>query len=151
MTISENGLNFIKFFEGCVLHAYLDSASIPTIGWGSICCTDGSPIKMGDVITQDEADMLLTSQVNMKANQIAPMITAMINQYQKDAVIDFAYNVGTGAFHGSTLLKRINANPSDPNITPAFLMWTKIHKDGQLMISDGLVARRRAEATLYFT
>lgn len=151
MTISENGLSFIKSWEGCRLHAYLDSCSVPTIGWGCTVYHDGRIVKMGDTITQDEADAELTYQVQLKANQITSMVTVALTQNQIDAIIDFSYNAGTGAFHGSTLRRLINANPSDPNITAAFQMWDKGHVDGQLVVLPGLLHRRNAEATIYFT
>lgn len=151
MTISENGLNFIKGWEKLVLHSYLDSADIPTIGYGSIQYTNGQRVQMGETVTEDEADLLLKWEVNMKANQISPMIKPSLNQNQSDALISFAYNCGTGAFKISTLRKLINNNPSDKLITGSFLVWDKIHKDGALIVSAGLLARRTAEAKIYFS
>ena len=70
-----------------------------------------------------------------------------INQCQFDALVSFAYNCGSGALKGSTLLKRVNNNPADLTIVDAFLMWTKA--DGKTLA--GLVSRRKAEAKLYFS
>ena len=47
----------------------------------------------------------------------------------------------------STLLKKVNANPTDPTIKDEFLKWTKA--GGKVL--KGLVTRRTAEADLYFT
>ena len=56
------GINLIKKFEGCHLNAYPDplSGGLPiTIGWGSTKDFDGTPFKMGRVISQKYADTLL--------------------------------------------------------------------------------------------
>lgn len=71
MAISPLGLNMIKQFEGCKLKAYKDPGTkdgIPyTVGYGSTTRPDGSSFKLGEVITQAEADNLLAWEVNKKA------------------------------------------------------------------------------------
>jgi lysozyme len=151
MQISDQGLEFIKQFEGCKLQAYKDVAGVITIGYGTIIYQDGTKPQMGDEITLQRASDELRYQANLKAQQISPMVSVSLNQNQVDSLIDFAYNCGTGAFHGSTLRKLINANPADPNITDAFLMWSKVRIDGQLVVNDWQKKRRQAEAKLYFT
>jgi lysozyme len=74
-----------------------------------------------------------------------------ISQQQFDALVSFAYNVGINGLLQSTLLKRVKADPKDPSIRDAFMMWDKIHVDGQLKESDGLKKRRSEEADLYFS
>jgi len=73
------------------------------------------------------------------------MTTDAVNQRQFDALVSFAYNCGSGALKGSTLLKRVNANPQDPAIKDAFLMWNRA--DGKVL--NGLTRRRNAEYSLY--
>jgi len=49
------GINLIKEFEGCHLNAYPDPLTKGppiTIGWGSTKDFDGTPFKIGRVITQ---------------------------------------------------------------------------------------------------
>lgn len=151
MTISTNGLNFIKSCEGCVLHAYLDDTGTPTIGVGIIVYQNGEKVKMGDVITPEQSDSELAYQVGLKTHALNAMLTATVNQNQFDSLSDFCYNLGTGAFHGSTLRKLINANPHDINISAAFLVWDKLHSNGKLVSSAGLLRRRQAEVQLYFS
>jgi lysozyme len=62
-------------------------------------------------------------------------------------LVSFAYNVGLGALKSSTLLKRVNANPNDPDIERQFNRWNK----GGGRVLKGLTNRRRNEANLYFT
>jgi lysozyme len=60
--------------------------------------------------------------------------------------VSFAYNLGTNALKGSTLLKKVNLKPADPAIQTEFEKWT--HAAGKVL--SGLVKRRKAEAYLYF-
>jgi len=59
MTTSVVGVALIKEFEGCKLKAYLCPAKVPTIGYGNTFYANGAKVKMGDVITQQQADELL--------------------------------------------------------------------------------------------
>ena len=152
MTSDQTCFDFIKRREGLNLNAYQDSAGIWTIGYGSILYSDGSPVKQGDCITQVVADQLIEEEINAKAAKVnAGFPPAVLNQNQFDALVSFAYNVGTGALLNSTLLKLVKANPSDPKIRDAFMMWDKVHKNGQLEEVQGLKNRRSAEADLYFS
>ena len=152
MQVSQNGLSMIKNEEGLRLTAYTDQAGVWTIGYGTIGYQNGNPVKKGDTITEQQAEDLLAWEVNLKTSSVASMVSGVtLNQNQYDSLVDFAYNAGTGALRGSTLLKRVLANPQDPTITDAFMMWDKIHVDGQLVYNAGLASRRQREAKLYFT
>ena len=152
MTVSEKGISLIKSQEGCVLHPYWDSAHIATIGWGNTRYLNGNKVSITDPpISQETADTLLLKIVQGVAKEVDGMVTDSVNQNQFDSLVDFAYNVGTTALLNSTLRKRVNANPSDPTIRDAFMMWDKIHVDGELKVLDALVKRRRKEADLYFS
>lgn len=149
MTTSENGISIIKKFEGLVLHAYKDPGSkngLPiTIGYGSTMYKDGTKIKIGDTITQEQAIDLLHWEVNNKTSVLRGM-NLQLNQNQFDAITSFIYNVGIGNFMSSTLLKRIGKDPNDPDIREQFMRW--VYNDGKIM--EALVNRRKLEADLYF-
>lgn len=152
MTVSQKGMDLIKSQEGCILHPYPDQAGIPTIGWGNTRYLNGDKVTLADPpITQDQADLLLLKIAKGVAIEVDSLIVDSINQNQFDALVDFTYNAGTTALHNSTLRKRVNANPSDPSIRDAFMMWDKAHIDGELKVVDDLVKRRKAEADLYFS
>lgn len=143
---------FIKNREGLRLKAYRDSAGIWTIGYGSIIYEDQTPVKKGDIITQQTADKLIEKEISSKSAKVnAALGNVPVNQNQFNALVSFAYNVGTGALLSSTLLKRVRANPADPKIRSAFMMWNKAHVNGKLVAIKGLTKRRAAEADLYFT
>jgi lysozyme len=70
-----------------------------------------------------------------------------ISQSQFDALCSFAYNVGIGNLQKSTLIKKVNTNPSDPTIKDEFIKWNK----GAGKVLAGLTKRRQAESDLYFS
>ena len=145
-------INFIKQREGFKLYAYTDSAGIWTIGYGSILYQDGTPVKQNDTITEEMAEQFLQREVLAKSAKVNVMLgEANINQQQYDALVSFAYNVGTGALISSSLLKKVKANPSDKSIAASFLVWDKAHVDGELKEIPGLRQRRQDEANLYFS
>jgi len=152
MAPSDKCIGLIKSQEGCVLHPYLDQAKIPTIGYGTTRYPNGTHVTMQDkAITEQQAEEYLLNDLSDTVKAVNAMMPPGLSQNQFDALVDFAYNAGTGALHGSTLLRLIKADPKDPGITGAFQMWDKIHLDGKLMVSDGLLKRRKAEAALYFS
>ena len=59
-----------------------------------------------------------------------------------------AYNVGSSAFCGSTLVKKLNAGNFD-EVPNEMSRWTKVTINGRLTPSKGLLNRRRAEAKLF--
>ena len=81
----------IKHFEDCRLEAYLDSASIPTIGWGH---TKG--VKLGMKITQEQADRFLDLDLydaEMRVKKAMPDLFYTLTDNEKEAVISLAYNL----------------------------------------------------------
>jgi lysozyme len=152
MQLSENGWKFLEQNEGTVLHPYLDSTGKPTIGIGSTFYPDGSPVTMSDPdITMEQAQAIASSAVANIFLGLSSVLPTSLNQNQIDSILDFCYNLGFGAFRGSTLFRLITANHADPAIRAAFLMWDKEHVDGQLVFSQDLADRRAREADLYFS
>ncbi|MEP7141248.1 MAG: lysozyme [Ferruginibacter sp.] len=109
------------------------------------------PVKKGDSITPEIAQSAFEWEVNMKSVAVNNALQSAVNQKQFDALVSFVYNAGIQALRGSTLLKRVNADPSDPSIRDAFMMWDKAHVDGNLVVVQGLANRRKEEADLYFS
>jgi lysozyme len=119
MTASENGLNFIKREEGCILHAYKDSVGIPTIGFGNTFYLNGTPVKMGDKITQIQADELIHKLVPKFSIPLDKLVQSgvVLTQNQYDALLSLSWNIGTGGFETSTLYKKVQSNPNDFRLT----------------------------------
>ena len=146
MKLNKSGSDLIKSFEGLRLTAYKCSANKDTIGYGNTFYEDGSPVKVGDKITQDRANSLFELISNSFSSKVTPLVKSKINENQFGALVSFAYNVGVGNLQKSTLLKKVNANPSDSSIRNEFMKWDKAA--GKQLA--GLTKRRKAEADLYF-
>lgn len=147
MEISQRGIDFIKSWEGFRQKAYLDSASIWTIGYGTIRYEDGSKVQQGDTITQEEATKLFALQLKSYVKAVNDSVTKPINQDQFDALVSFTYNLGRAALRKSTLLKKVNIDPTDPAISTEFRRWVKA--GGKFV--QGLLNRRIAESSGYFS
>lgn len=143
--LSEKGLELIKHFEGFRPNAYKCPAGVITIGYGSTYYENGSKIKITDNITEEEASDLLNGTLRFYELEVDKMTRDDISQDQFDALVSFAYNAGTQALRGSTLLKKVNKDPNDKTITAEFSKWVKA---GSKTL-QGLVTRRISEAKLY--
>ncbi|MTK53601.1 lysozyme [Paludibacter sp.] len=151
-TVSDQCLELIEQFEcgGNVtkyLTAYKCPAGVWTIGIGTTVYPNGQKVKPGDVATKEQAYEYLQHDLKTTEVSVDSFTTDNINQHQFDALVSFAYNVGTGALKGSTLLKKVNVNPADPTIRGEFNKWV----NGGGKVLPGLVKRRAAEADLYFS
>lgn len=147
MVITNKLKELVKEFEGCSLKAYNCPAGIWTIGYGNTQYENGKAVKKGEVITLERAEQLLEVILIKFVQQIGELVKSKVNQNQKDALTDFAYNCGVGNLRSSTLLKKVNADPNDKTIRTEFEKWTRAN--GKVL--NGLVKRRTAEANLYFS
>ena len=149
MQTSEKGIKNIKVFEGCSLTAYPDpgTGGAPwTIGYGWTHPVDGKPIKPGMTIKQETADRLLKTGLVSYENDVLKMAKVKLTQGQFDALVSFAYNVGSRALSTSTLLRKLN----DGDVKGAadeFLRWNKA--GGKVL--NGLTRRREAERALFLS
>ena len=122
MILDNKGYLLITKFEGLRLKPYLCSAKIPTIGHGNTYYPDGKRVTLLDKdITKQEAFDMFKEVANRFAKRVNTLVTSNINQNQFNALVSFAYNVGTGNFSSSTLLKKVNKNPDDLTIKAEFL------------------------------
>ena len=145
MTPSSNLIDIIKHFEGLFLHPYLCPAGVPTIGYGSTRYPNGTKVTMQDKpITEGMAQTILLATLQNYTDAVNRYVKVPLNQNQFDALVDFAYNVGNGAFLGSTLLKLLNLG-NYKQASLEFNKWT--HADGKVL--EGLVKRRQAETDLF--
>lgn len=147
MIISSKLRELVKHFEGCKLTSYVCSAGHNTIGYGNTFYENGIKVKPGDKITQQRAEELLDVILIKFVQQTNELIKSNVNQNQRDALTDFAYNCGIGNLRSSTLLKKVNADPNDKTIRDEFMKWNK----GGGKVLNGLTRRREAEANLYFS
>jgi lysozyme len=133
-------------FEGLFLKPYLCPANVATIGFGSTRYANGTRVTLSDpAITKQRAEELLMHELRSVQPRVLSLCPVL-----KDwgpgaiaAILDFAFNLGTGNLQSSTLRKKINAN--DPEAAKQELRkWVR----GGGRVLPGLVSRRAAEAAL---
>jgi GH24 family phage-related lysozyme (muramidase) len=140
-SINQTGLNLIKDFEGCLLTAYDDGVGILTIGYGH---TQG--VSWGQTITQTQAEELLAQDLKYFEQSVANLVKVTLTDNQFAALVSLAFNIGTGAFAHSTLLRLLNQNQYQA-AADQFLRW--VNGGGKEIA--GLVRRRKAERDLFLT
>jgi lysozyme len=146
--LSQKGLELIKSFEGLSLVPYVCAGGINTIGYGNTYYTNGKRVLLSDQkITIQEAEDLIKHSLSTYEKAVDSFCRDDISQGNFDALVSFAYNLGTGALQKSTLIKKVNANPKDVTIADEFLKWNKANGT----VLKGLTKRRQAEANLYFS
>jgi lysozyme len=146
---SQKAIDMIHDFEQFRANAYKDPGSsngLPiTIGWGSTRNADGSLIKLGDVWTREKADAQFRRDLEKTEAKVRSALQGSpATQSQFDALVSFAYNVGTDAMNQSTLMDKHRAGDY-AGAKAQFARWNK--NDG--IVLAGLIRRRSAEAALY--
>jgi len=148
MKLNNDGYKLICEFEGLSLKPYLCSAKISTIGYGNTYYPNGVRVTLLDKpITKDYAFEIFKDIADKFAKRVNAMVKKPLTQNQFNALVSFAYNVGTGNFSTSTLLKKVNLNPNDLSIRTEFMKWNKANK----VVVNGLTKRRKKESDLYFS
>ena len=106
--------------EGYSEKAYPDpvhGAKIQTIGFGT---TDG--VKAGDTTTPVQAMQRALRDVQKFEGALKECVTVPLSQGEYDAYVDLSYNIGSGAFCGSTLVRKLNAGDYD-GACKQILVW----------------------------
>lgn len=157
MQLSPAGVHLIAGFEGYVPTPYEDSAGYCTIGYGHLigerACTAAdraaysgwSHERFLTLLDQDAADAVaaVSSAVRVKLGIIPARAQARF-----DALVSLAFNIGSGAFAASSLVREINRKgaPRDwATCGPRWLAWD--HAGG--VVVPGLLNRRRAEVAIF--
>ena len=152
MNISKEGIDLIKYFEGCRLEAYEDAVGVPTIAYGRI-----KDVKMGDSCTKAQAEAWLDEELHEYEGYINDAVTVALTQNQFDSLVSWVYNLGVGNLKASTLY---NLGPSNlksstmlkvlnkeqyADVPEQIQRWNKA--GGKVL--EGLTKRRNAEALLF--
>lgn len=141
MNYSKNGLHLTEQFEGCKLHAYLDIVGVATIAYGHV-----KGVRLGMSCTQEQAEAWLLEDLADAERAVNALVKVPLTQNQYDAIVDLVFNVGTGNFQKSTLLKFLNLGSMDR----ASMEFEKWNKAGGI-VRAGLTRRRLAERDLFLT
>lgn len=150
MEISQNGLDFIKSFEGyhtalrdgrCT--TYYCPSGVLTIGYGSTNMDGGPRISPGDIWTREQAEQRLRESL---ARNYEPSVkkelaksSLRVTQAQYDMLVSFTYNCGAGC------LAQLMRRGSLQEIADALLLF--VRGGGQVL--PGLVRRRRDERRIF--
>ncbi|NET11647.1 MAG: lysozyme [Okeania sp. SIO1H6] len=69
---------------------------------------NGKKVQLGERITERNAEFYLKYECDKAAEVVLRLVQVPLNQNQFDALVCFCYNVGTGAFESSTMLRKLN-------------------------------------------
>lgn len=162
MNFSNNGINILKQLEGCVKvnnkHViYDDKNGLPINIHQSLPC--GATIGYGHLIKPNEdftnginenvATELLRQDIISAEQSVKNNIHISLSQNQYDALVIFAYNIGSNNFAKSNVVKYINnpnfKSPVYPNLESSWKAWNK--SAGRTI--TGLCNRRNIEWNLF--
>jgi len=135
-----------KQFEGFRGKPYLCPAGIPTIGYGSTYYSDSRKVTLNDPpISEPEAAQLLLHELQYTylpgVLRNCPIL--LTDERRCNAIVDFAYNLGTGRLQTSTLKRKINEQDWDA-AKEQLMLWNK----GGGRVLPGLDKRSKAECQL---
>lgn len=145
--MSAQGLAALQQREGLRLQVYLDTAGKPTIGYGHLV---GALENFDNGITEDQAALLLASDVATAENAVAALVAVPLTQSQFDALVSFTFNAGVSAFKNSTLLQVLNAGDYD-GAAQQMARWVYVTRGGQKVVDAGLQNRRGSEIMQFAT
>lgn len=144
MKTSQVGIDLISSFEDTKLKAYDDGVGVWTIGTGTTVYPNGVKVKKGDTCTLEQAKSYFAHDLKKFEKTVNELVVVPISQNQFDALVSLTYNIGSGAFTKSTLLRKLNAKDYQ-GAADQFLVWIR----GGGKVLKGLERRRAAERALF--
>ncbi|WP_294365069.1 RICIN domain-containing protein [uncultured Ruminococcus sp.] len=152
LTISQNGIDFIKEREGFNAKCYYDGAQ-SSIGYGTKCGTKAHASGLHS-ITRADAETAMRNEINRSyiPNVRRQTSGLQMNQNQFDALVSFTYNTGGGTsmIKNSPLVKYLRGEMSQAEATSAFQNYV-VTNSATGKVDSGLKNRRRLEAKLFFS
>ena len=128
----------VTYYEGKVNRTYVDPVGVLTSCYGHT----GPELKPGQTFTDEQC--LAQLEVDLTKHAIAlDCVRVPLTDGQKAAFLSFAFNVGTGAFCGSTLARKVNTGDM-PGACAELSKW--VYAGGKQL--PGLVKRRAAERAM---
>ncbi|SEQ96845.1 Phage-related lysozyme (muramidase), GH24 family [Nitrosomonas sp. Nm51] len=142
------GIELTKISEGFRSELYNDAAGFCTIGYGHLIkkapCDGTEKQEFIFGITEQQGEALLIEDMDWAKYSVMKAVTVELTPGQYAALVDFVFNVGSGNFNRSTLLKKLNAQQHS-EVPAQFRRW--IRAGGKMW--QGLVTRREREVDLY--
>ncbi|MDR4513875.1 lysozyme [Nitrosomonas sp.] len=142
------GIELTKVSEGFRSKLYNDAAGFCTIGYGHLIkkarCDGTEKPEFKSGITEQQGETLLIEDMDWAKYSVMQAVSVELTEGQYAALVDFVFNVGSGNFNKSTLLKKVNAQ-QHAEVPAQFRRW--IRAGGKVW--QGLVTRREREIDLY--
>lgn len=139
--LNENGVALTKHSEGLVLLVYRDPVGLPTGGWGHLIRPSDGDFKVGDPVTQEQADRWLEDDLALAAAAVDRHCPDLPTDNMRGALTDFCYNLGP-----SNLGRLVNDADGVPTaIAEQFQHWTRAGNTHP----RGLKIRRALERDLF--
>lgn len=129
----------VTYFEGLRHKPYKDGGDVLTVCYGHT----GNEVIPAKHYTDEECLALLEKDLKAAMAVVETQVTVPLTEMQKAALASFVYNVGSGAFARSTLLKKLNAGDM-PGACNEMRRWK--YDEGK--VSKGLINRRAVEREL---
>ena len=138
LSLSAAGLIGIANHEGFVGKTYKDAVGVNTIGYGT---TVG--VKPGQTITPERALIRLNDDVGVFEREMRTCLgDVALHQNEWDAYVSLTYNIGSGAFCRSSIVRKLSRSPPDyKGACESILLFNKA--GGRVL--PGLVKRRQVE------
>lgn len=137
--VSAGLITSVTQLEGTRYVPYEDIVNVWTVCEGYA----GPDVVRNKRYTRAECDALTTRELKAKGEAVLRCTNVKLAQHEYDAYTLFAYNVGTGAYCGSSLLKKLNAG-DHVGACNGLLAWT--YAGGKHV--PGLLKRREYERQL---
>lgn len=148
-SVEPKGIDLTKVSEGFRNWLYNDAASYCTIGYGHLIkkasCDGSEPVEFRYGISEPHGEELLVEDMGWAQFTVMRMVDIDLTEGQYAALVDFVFNVGSGNFRNSTLLKVLNQRQLD-GVPFQFRRWVKA--GGRVW--PGLETRREREIELFF-
>ncbi|NUT87160.1 glycoside hydrolase family protein [Pseudomonas corrugata] len=111
LTMSLGGLGAWKANEGFTDHAFIPTkGDVPTIGHGSTRYEDGTPVRMGDTITPQRADVLARNLISQDEKLFSASIQGVkLHQDEFDLYMDFIGQYGIGTWRKSSMRTKLQS------------------------------------------
>lgn len=152
--MSDRGRALLTQWEGSEPHVYKDVANLPTIGVGHLLTADerasgqifiaGQAVPVAGGLNSEQIDQLLAQDLARFERAVTDLVVVDLSQNQYDALVSFAFNLGTTTLKTSTLLRLLNGG--DYAAVPDQLRRF-VNAGGKRV--QGLVNRRENEVKLW--
>ena len=139
MVLSCAGVAGIVKHEATVPIVYQD-----VIGINTVCTGHVTKLAVGTRVSGDTCAQLLQEDTAIAQSSIRRGVKTQISQNQYDALTSLVFNIGTGAFASSTLLRKLNADDCH-GAAAEFTRWNR----GGGRVLRGLTNRRASERALF--